>query len=765
MGIVNSLKTGNVLIDMVFAMIIPIVIGLALNFVAKIQSHLQNIKWSEIFGVQKTYHERRIHLSTLTSSYRTTDLGNGDAQNEVLIKAVQLYLDLNGIIDLQSAKLELQQIGDGNSKNSSYYDYYDYDRRNTNTLADTLSKYRVVKKPLRNVWLDLGQYGESCSSGKKYNVFFLVEENMEDIKNTESVQQKRDLTLHFRSEGKDSIDAFIDQAYRWYLEQLRSLEDNSRYLYELKSSSSREEDNENSDSRRYKRYKLSEEKTFDSLFFKEKESLLKIVDNFVHRKGKYAIKGYPYKLGLLLHGPPGTGKTSLIKALAQLTGRSIVNVPLARISSNAELASLFFDHNFTIDGERIPVNLGFDNIIFVMEDVDALSKVVRRRDGKTFPNVSSPLSPRLGLGDELNSPSSAAVAAKNMWSMILGSTNEDCQELVDILIEKSERLRDAASDPLNLCLAARKISSLSGLRLVGEESENEAASKIALNAVKEAQKQLEHQEVIDEFLGKYAKSLINMIGKNDALITEEFENELLGLSCSSDDTCHFSNSFASLEASSVSSNTSQIESSHYLNYADDENHMDHQHLEDLRSQFVESKSASKSGLMESKNGAVSGGGCVSENEKGLLGMMGPSGMPSFWKGKRDELNLSGLLNVLDGVVDTPGRIVVMTTNHPEILDPALIRPGRIDKILLLGYLECDDLVKMVEHYFQVQLSDSMIRRLQEAVSDPYPVKLAPAQVEQLACEYDEVEDLIHAIENMKIAPSSCWSRKKNKQIT
>ena len=34
----------------------------------------------------------------------------------------------------------------------------------------------------------------------------------------------------------------------------------------------------------------------------------------------------------------------------------------------------------------------------------------------------------------------------------------------------------------------------------------------------------------------------------------------------------------------------------------------------------------------------------------------------------DALNLSGLLNVLDGVVDTPGRIVVMTANHPEKLD-------------------------------------------------------------------------------------------------
>lgn len=49
--------------------------------------------------------------------------------------------------------------------------------------------------------------------------------------------------------------------------------------------------------------------------------------------------------------------------------------------------------------------------------------------------------------------------------------------------------------------------------------------------------------------------------------------------------------------------------------------------------------------------------------------------------------LQGLLNVLDGVVDTPGRIVVLTTNLVDVLDRALIRPGRIDKTILLGYMK------------------------------------------------------------------------------
>lgn len=43
------------------------------------------------------------------------------------------------------------------------------------------------------------------------------------------------------------------------------------------------------------------------------------------------------------------------------------------------------------------------------------------------------------------------------------------------------------------------------------------------------------------------------------------------------------------------------------------------------------------------------------------------------------ISLSGLLNAIDGVATHEGRCLIMTTNHPEKLDPALIRPGRVDR--------------------------------------------------------------------------------------
>ena len=44
----------------------------------------------------------------------------------------------------------------------------------------------------------------------------------------------------------------------------------------------------------------------------------------------------------------------------------------------------------------------------------------------------------------------------------------------------------------------------------------------------------------------------------------------------------------------------------------------------------------------------------------------------------NSVTLSGLLNALDGVASSEGRILFMTTNYLDRLDPALIRPGRVD---------------------------------------------------------------------------------------
>ncbi len=64
------------------------------------------------------------------------------------------------------------------------------------------------------------------------------------------------------------------------------------------------------------------------------------------------------------------------------------------------------------------------------------------------------------------------------------------------------------------------------------------------------------------------------------------------------------------------------------------------------------------------------------------------------------VTLSGLLNALDGVSSREGRVLFMTTNHPERLDPALIRPGRVDRKAELGYATPDQARRLFLWFYQ-----------------------------------------------------------------
>lgn len=63
------------------------------------------------------------------------------------------------------------------------------------------------------------------------------------------------------------------------------------------------------------------------------------------------------------------------------------------------------------------------------------------------------------------------------------------------------------------------------------------------------------------------------------------------------------------------------------------------------------------------------------------------------------VTLSGLLNAIDGVAAPEGRLLIMTTNHPDKIDPAVIRSARIDKHFFFGPLSKDLVVEMGARFF------------------------------------------------------------------
>lgn len=102
----------------------------------------------------------------------------------------------------------------------------------------------------------------------------------------------------------------------------------------------------------------------------------------------------------------------------------------------------------------------------------------------------------------------------------------------------------------------------------------------------------------------------------------------------------------------------------------------------------------------------------------------------------DELNLMEILTVLDGTMEVPGRIVIMTTNHPEVLDTALIRPGRMDLKVKFTNSGRDLIAEMYEAYLEKPLSKTKIEELPDQ-------KLSPAEVGQVLFRHfgtDHTED-------------------------
>jgi chaperone BCS1 len=69
------------------------------------------------------------------------------------------------------------------------------------------------------------------------------------------------------------------------------------------------------------------------------------------------------------------------------------------------------------------------------------------------------------------------------------------------------------------------------------------------------------------------------------------------------------------------------------------------------------------------------------------------------KNSSGRISLSALLNILDGVASQEGRVLVMTTNHIEKLDEALIRPGRVDMVIKFGLATTDMIITIFRTIF------------------------------------------------------------------
>lgn len=555
-GLINTLKTNHLVLDALLCLLVPVLIQRAMALLQG--SHMS------LWTLLKYLFTRETTTKYVTREMESTQKFNQygvvwdhQQQTKVLQKALAIYLA--DLLDLRNktARCELiekpkkkksmvpKTIDEGmnddddavsvGTTSSSVDD--DNDSAEPLTQAERLS---VEALPPLGEWIQVEEGIEFMHEDVKPN----ANNNSDDKISLSKIKEckTRYVLRSALPDGSKRIDALVHRAFDAYRERERAKHktDKSRYFY-IQAGTKASQSDASQQVVAYKRYALGEEKTFDNLFFDDKPQVLTLLDTFMNKTGKFAIRGFPYKLGFLLHGPPGTGKTSLIKAIAQYTKRHVVTINLSKITTNQELLDAVFDLKFAVQDQDLPVSLTFKDVVFVMEDIDCATKIVSSR-------------------------------ADTMT-------------------------KDKKAKMPSLCRAERMV---------------------------ESQKKAEQKD-------------------DDAPIET---------------------------------------------------------------------------------------------------MIGPALKP---KDTGDKLNLSGLLNVLDGVIDCPGRIVIMTTNHPEKLDAALIRPGRVNKMLLLSHMNPVNAQHMIEYYCLTTLTQSQIDKLKQ-VMETARKPLTPAEVEEFCAEFDDADSVIEALE-------------------
>jgi ATP-dependent Zn protease len=345
----------------------------------------------------------------------------------------------------------------------------------------------------------------------------------------------------------DYLTNFLDNINIEYKKNINEARNNKKFIYTLNGS--KLIDNNNDYNRSINRNmnviwnecEFKSSRTFNNLFFENKKLLLNKLNFFINNKDWYDYEGHPWTFGIGLHGPPGTGKTSIIKSIANKLNRHIIIIPLSKIKTQTQFNEYFFEEYYSNKNYK---KIDFTEKIIVFEDIDCMTEIVKKR------------------------------------KIISDSDSED--GTIDI---------------------------------VKDFKDNEIDKKLHIQ---------------NKLLNKIAKKV-------------------------------------------------------------DDEHND-------------------------------------------------SYIFNVTKDKDDVITLSYILNIIDGIRETPGRILIITSNNYDSLDPALIRPGRIDLTLEMKNASIDIIKEMYSHYYQNILPEDIELKLRDNL-------ISPAKIVNIRLQNSNKEDFIKALIN------------------
>lgn len=108
-----------------------------------------------------------------------------------------------------------------------------------------------------------------------------------------------------------------------------------------------------------------------------------------------------------------------------------------------------------------------------------------------------------------------------------------------------------------------------------------------------------------------------------------------------------------------------------------------------------------------------------------------------------KIPIGEVLELLDGIVETSGRIMIFITNHPEKMDPAMVRPGRIDENIEFKCMNSQDIDNMYYLWFGQRLDQELLLKINNE-------KYTLADIGKLFRSYDntEIKNILSSSKNI-----------------